>query len=101
MDRLDQIVHAEERAAKAVEAAREQARTLMSEAKTESDLIRETARRKAHEAADAHVREVLLATEKEVQEAVHRSAADMRAEVGDAEKRLQDAVKVVVEELAG
>jgi vacuolar-type H+-ATPase subunit H len=101
MDRLDRILHAEERANKELESAREQARSLASEAKSESDLILSTAEREARQEAERIVEKSRSRTAREAEEYSQQAAADMRAEIREAEGRFDRAVAAVVAELAG
>ena len=99
MDRLDQILHAEDRASKTIDAAREQARSLASETKSEADLIVATAEREAREEAERHKQSVRNETEREVEQASQQAAAEMRTHIAAAEDRIGDAVEAVIEEL--
>lgn len=99
MDRLEQIVRAEERALNAVASAKEQARSILSEAKAESELIVSEAQAQARAEAELLRESKLIDSEREVGELAQHAATKMRDEIAIAESRIPKAVEAVVEEL--
>ena len=101
MDRLEQILHTEERASKTVEAALEQARSMLNEAKAEADLIVSDAERAAREEAARRSAAVGSKTVREAEAMAQRAGADMRETVASAEDRVDQAVDAALGELVG
>lgn len=99
MDRLDQILHAEERSSNTVESARDQARSLLREARAESELVLETAGREAREAATLARSRVLSDAERDAEALRGAEASKMRSLIEAAESRVDETVSSLVREM--
>jgi vacuolar-type H+-ATPase subunit H len=99
VEKLEQIRHAEDRARRTVESAREQADTLMREAAAESQLLvanaEKESRAEAHRLTVHRMDEAKAEAERVSQEAGSR----MREEITQAEHRIDAAAEAVAREL--
>jgi vacuolar-type H+-ATPase subunit H len=99
VEKLEQILHAEDRARRTVESAREQADTLMREAVAESQILVADAERdsraEAHRLTVHRMDQARAGAERLAQEA----GARMREEITQAEHRIDAAAEAVAREL--
>jgi vacuolar-type H+-ATPase subunit H len=99
VEKLEQILHAEDRARHTVESAREQADTLLREAAAESQILiadaEKEARGEAHRLTVHRMDEARADAERVAQDA----GARMREEITQAEHRIDAAAEAVAQEL--
>ena len=99
MEKLEQILHAEDRARRTVESAREQADTLVREATAESQLLvadaEKESRAEAHSLTVHRMDQARADAERVAQEA----GGVMREEITQAEHRIDAAAEAVAQEL--
>ena len=100
MQKLEEILHAEDSAHTRLIEAREQAAKIASEAVAEAQLVRVSAKREAAEAA-AMQREAVLAQAHKQSAQISADAEDrLRTLMESAESRVSHAAQVVARELA-
>lgn len=101
MQKLEEILHAEDLARHAVAEAREQAQTILRDAAAEADLVTTSAKRKAAEKARKLHEKTLAAAEKDARAIESEAEAERSALVSRAEQRLPQAIDALVRELTG
>lgn len=99
MEKLEQILHAEDRARRTMESAREQGDTLLREAAAESQLLVADAEKEAR--AEAHRLTVhrMDRARADAERVAQEAGARMREEIALAEHRIEAAAEAVAQEL--
>lgn len=99
MDKLEQILHAEDRARRTVESAREQADTLMREAVAESQLLIADAEKESRTEAHRLTVQRMDQARADAERVGQEEGARMREEITHAEHRIDAAAEAVAAEL--
>ena len=101
MQKLEEILHAEDSARHRVAEARDEAERIVRESAAEADLVRASAKRQAAEQAQAE-REVVLSGARADAERIRTDAeAQLKTILSTAEDCVQAAVRAVAQELMG
>jgi len=101
MEKLEEILHAEERARHAVADARTKARDLRLEAAADAERIMVAARSEAAEEAAAVTGAILREAESEGARVTAASEKDLARFVREAESRMEPALRAVIDDLVG
>jgi hypothetical protein len=101
MEKLEEILHGEERARHAVADARIKARELRLEAAADSERIMIAAAREAAEEAAAVTGAILREAESEGALLTAASEKDLARFVRDAESRMEPALRAAIDDLVG
>jgi vacuolar-type H+-ATPase subunit H len=99
VDKLEQILHAEDRARRTVESAREQADTLMREAVAESQLLVADAEKESRAEAHRLMVQRMDQARADADRVGQEAGARMREEITLAEHRIDAAAEAVAAEL--
>jgi len=99
MEKLEQIMHAEEHARKAVETARERAASIVREAKVESQLAVSQAEREAAEETAAVRGRLITEAQEQAERLSQEHAVRMRNEMAKAEERIASTADTIAAEL--
>jgi vacuolar-type H+-ATPase subunit H len=99
VEKLEQILHAEDRARRTIESAREQADTLLREAAAESQLNIAGAQKDAAEEAHRLTVHRMDQARADAERIAHDAGARMREEIAQAEHRIETAAEAVAREL--
>lgn len=101
MEKLEEILHAEERARHAVADARVRAREMRIEATADAERIMIAAGREAAEEAAAVTGAIVREAESEAARVTAASEKDLARFVRDAESRMEPALGAAIDELVG
>lgn len=101
MEKLEQILRAEESARRTVGDAKHRARDIRKESVAEAELIATAAARKAKDETSARRATILSAADAEVATVERDAEAELASMVSEAEGRIADAAAAVVAKLVG